>query len=485
MSCQRNSLMPIASLPPEILGGIFAFVQVRDVDDRGRRIEPLCWIALTHVCRRWRDIALDLPTLWVDLPIDYPEWVEEMIYRSNECSFIVDAVISNERDYKSENSVSLNEEYVRIEPGLITPLKHIHRIKELILRCAGRDTWDALQRSISVTLYSAPRLERFYLEDTEDKDGSEFDHIDISENILCSTGSLWQLELFRCSVDWSSHTLLRCSLTHLKLFFLEDQFIPTAKVFVATLKAMPELHVLELHMSFPTSKSWVSETLRILNLQNLHIKAPSLDLVGFFRHFTFPPTCAVQIVFLDDDEVDGSEFVRSYLNAGSDITFRTLTLKPWPHSGGGILVKLFTQEGKELWMRKEFSRVARLEFEYWHAYLFHQWQVIFTKLIPQISDSEINLCDIECVYLSSTFSLMMPEVLAEAIGRFPTLRTVVGKGPGVQTLLDAMRVLPQARAPMSPTMPSMNSIIDGVYFPNVTSLYFHGVAFVEQSLSEE
>ncbi|KAF9474922.1 hypothetical protein BDN70DRAFT_898576 [Pholiota conissans] len=99
-AAQRNSLVPVSSLPPEILGEIFSIVQGRpdygDYDRFGsRRTDEylLHWIAVTHVCRRWRHIAIDLATLWIDLPIDYPEWVEEMIRRSKGCGLIVRAAI--------------------------------------------------------------------------------------------------------------------------------------------------------------------------------------------------------------------------------------------------------------------------------------------------------------------------------------------------------------------------------------------------------
>ncbi|KAF9474923.1 hypothetical protein BDN70DRAFT_865590, partial [Pholiota conissans] len=100
---QRNSLVPVSSLPPEILSDIFALAQVREPDygatggrlrDRlvGHHAKDLLrWIYVTHVCRRWRYIAINLATLWVNVPIDYPEWVEEMIRRSKDCSLIVQA----------------------------------------------------------------------------------------------------------------------------------------------------------------------------------------------------------------------------------------------------------------------------------------------------------------------------------------------------------------------------------------------------------
>ncbi|KAF8870621.1 hypothetical protein BD779DRAFT_520592 [Infundibulicybe gibba] len=56
----RNQFIPVARLPPEILSRIFVFttqmVRPEDWTDAARII--------SHVCRRWREIALDCPKLW-------------------------------------------------------------------------------------------------------------------------------------------------------------------------------------------------------------------------------------------------------------------------------------------------------------------------------------------------------------------------------------------------------------------------------------
>ncbi|KAI0656852.1 hypothetical protein C8Q70DRAFT_319300, partial [Cubamyces menziesii] len=76
-----NSLLPIDRLPPEILLIIFGHVMRSDKIHRehlqqGRRIEnrrlritrPLsALIGLTHVCKRWRDVALSAPALWTNI----------------------------------------------------------------------------------------------------------------------------------------------------------------------------------------------------------------------------------------------------------------------------------------------------------------------------------------------------------------------------------------------------------------------------------
>ncbi|KAH9891318.1 hypothetical protein C8Q73DRAFT_119840 [Cubamyces lactineus] len=77
-----NSFLPIERLPPEILLIIFGHVARLDRTRRqllkhGRRIEDRrlriarpalsALLGLTHVCKRWRDIALNAPALWTHI----------------------------------------------------------------------------------------------------------------------------------------------------------------------------------------------------------------------------------------------------------------------------------------------------------------------------------------------------------------------------------------------------------------------------------
>src|ERR1700730_4144150 len=61
LKSRRNALVPISHLPPEILAAIFSFLSP-SVWNRG--IDLLEWLSVTHVCHRWRDIALTHPRLW-------------------------------------------------------------------------------------------------------------------------------------------------------------------------------------------------------------------------------------------------------------------------------------------------------------------------------------------------------------------------------------------------------------------------------------
>ena len=59
---RRNALVPILRLPPETLVEIFSLLPF--AADDSEYVPHLAWIRVTHVCHRWREIALCSPCLW-------------------------------------------------------------------------------------------------------------------------------------------------------------------------------------------------------------------------------------------------------------------------------------------------------------------------------------------------------------------------------------------------------------------------------------
>jgi hypothetical protein len=86
MLTPRNMLAPISILPAEILARIFHFIAF------SKRPYSLGWVHVTHVCRRWRQIALDDSTLWAHFS-DFPrnkEWIVERLSRARNASLVIE-----------------------------------------------------------------------------------------------------------------------------------------------------------------------------------------------------------------------------------------------------------------------------------------------------------------------------------------------------------------------------------------------------------
>ena len=67
LKLRRNALAPISRLPPETIAIIFSFLSFPREYLRflaGDKQEYLAWLRVSHVCHRWREIALNQPRFW-------------------------------------------------------------------------------------------------------------------------------------------------------------------------------------------------------------------------------------------------------------------------------------------------------------------------------------------------------------------------------------------------------------------------------------
>ncbi|TFY75074.1 hypothetical protein EWM64_g8938 [Hericium alpestre] len=100
-----NTLSITMRLPAEVLAHVFSMLAECDppsakpfpIDERGEK-QHLGWIVATHVCRRWRQVALSSPALWTNIgaPQTAP-WMEEMLARSKQVPFTFSASIALDR----------------------------------------------------------------------------------------------------------------------------------------------------------------------------------------------------------------------------------------------------------------------------------------------------------------------------------------------------------------------------------------------------
>ncbi|KAI0316940.1 hypothetical protein OF83DRAFT_1123965 [Amylostereum chailletii] len=73
---------PVSILPIEILGHIFTFLPNCHQDFPKPNTKPPSWLAVTHVCRRWRFASLSYIDLWTNIITDPVGWTEESLRRS-------------------------------------------------------------------------------------------------------------------------------------------------------------------------------------------------------------------------------------------------------------------------------------------------------------------------------------------------------------------------------------------------------------------
>ncbi|KAJ7614012.1 hypothetical protein FB45DRAFT_937682 [Roridomyces roridus] len=144
LCARRNSLAVVSRLPPELLAVILELCRSIDDDEpkfRTRRFIPV--LKITHVCRRWRHVALASAAFWSCIVLSSPRWALEMLERSRNAPLTVgmDMASGEKKTVAARHQV----------------LGQVHRIRELHL------TLPMFDSMLPPSLFKpAPVLEAFY-----------------------------------------------------------------------------------------------------------------------------------------------------------------------------------------------------------------------------------------------------------------------------------------------------------------------------------
>jgi hypothetical protein len=81
LKSRRNSLCPVSRLPPEVLSEVF-LVLAEQLQAQGRFEVDFKWTTVAHVCRIWRNIALQHGRLWGKIDTTIPDRTSVFVDRS-------------------------------------------------------------------------------------------------------------------------------------------------------------------------------------------------------------------------------------------------------------------------------------------------------------------------------------------------------------------------------------------------------------------
>ncbi|KAJ7802524.1 hypothetical protein B0H14DRAFT_3154978 [Mycena olivaceomarginata] len=212
---RRNSLASVSVLPTEVLTPILELCPTIAVDTPDFKTANFVrGVTLSHVCRRWREIALKRSTFWTHIVLSRPRWALEMLHRSRAAPLAVGADLG---------SVLPKQIAAR---DLV--LAQLFRIRELRLHMAA-------QRIPAPLLLPAPVLETFHLH------FPDLLEIVVPANLFAAeVPRLRHLSLQYCSLQWDSP--LWVNLVSLELIH--------SPIHVDLLANMPHLRTLTLIESF-------------------------------------------------------------------------------------------------------------------------------------------------------------------------------------------------------------------------------------------
>ncbi|KAK7026118.1 hypothetical protein VNI00_015693 [Paramarasmius palmivorus] len=262
----------MSSIPNEILRDIFKYFTPRRPEHNFR-------ITLTHVCRRWRAIAIELHSLWTFPDFRSPELATEMLKRSGGAPLHIEFKYT--KHSRKTNDRLPKEVILARTETLYDTHRHLPRLKTLkLLRMSPR----VMENLAAKYVQAAPNLRSLELQ-VQSGDG-----YDLPLNFLGGHAPLLRrLILDDCGLAYNSpltHNLTSLELTGSKTAF--------AQLFCMALRFMPVLKRLSLNEVYCNDPG--DGIIAVLpKLHRLDLNFSLLEGTSIFKHISFPATTYVQV----------------------------------------------------------------------------------------------------------------------------------------------------------------------------------------------
>ena len=259
---RRNALALISRLPPETLATIFTFLS--DSAWKERSVDLEC-IRVTHVCRRWREVALDHSRLWSHINFTKltPAGLVEIVARAKIAPLHLVADVGKGRATQVEFFGKQLE-------------AHISHTRHLSIRGSFKS---ALMRLLSFAHASAPTLESFSLSHKSYRSKA----IVPNDLFNCTAPNLTSLKLERCHISWKSPLLKGLRNLHIHDIYMGAK--PKLEDWLDALNEMPNIKTLSFQHSTPLAPRTISEPSRTI----------TLPFLTHFRICAFAKDCALAL----------------------------------------------------------------------------------------------------------------------------------------------------------------------------------------------
>jgi len=274
---RRNALMPISLLPPEILARVFHLL-VAEEPPFLRRQNP-GWIKVTHVCRHWRQVALDDSSLWARIWAirTNTKWILEMLARAKNAP--LDIELNAVRNPSPESLL------------MISP--HISHTRQFRIHSLSTLHFDSVQEIFS---REAPALEHFELTATA---RSPIDFRELGGNMLFKGHAprLRTLSLSPVVIPWS--LIPRGQLTQLKIAcHNEDHDSPSnLNQLTDLLVNCPALEILALEFCLPSQLAEFppDQTIQFPHLSHLRLCGSTSRIMNMLKMLKLPSSTTLHL----------------------------------------------------------------------------------------------------------------------------------------------------------------------------------------------
>lgn len=246
INTRLNALVPISRIPPELLSEVFLHTAGHRADPASHPPPLRDWIRVTHVCRHWRETALQCTALWsrVDAPINI-KWLAELLARSK------DSPLSMKLSFRPVR-VPGTGQFISSEDEVLLALSALHRVRTLTVDTLGKPMKTVLERLGG----RAPLLESLTITGASKSAGIAKFRASISRMLSHpDSRRLHTVVTYFCCIPWRN---LSCateqvavgSLTRLVVHGNGDPSELSVSSFFKALACMPRLEELELAYIF-------------------------------------------------------------------------------------------------------------------------------------------------------------------------------------------------------------------------------------------
>lgn len=291
-------LQSIDCLPTDVLSIIFTchvtscitYNEPAGEDRLSSSTRDALWFAYTHVCRRWRDIALQSPLLWTAITKDVPaSWIHVFFDRSGSQSLTIHVLVD-----KFDKSGALS-----------TVFKEMYRVRELVIEFYDMESSAEYPDAVEDILAGpAPLLEVFKTGDADNwhtywrveeelfDDQAPLLHTVVTLRRFRLGGTCSALRTIRhLDADW------QCTVTEIAPFLVNSPNIQTIKYSMGMVPDSEE-DITDALQKEGIDVGQVQFPVALSHLTRLHVDNCNVpDLLRLYELFVIPPSVRWNINF--------------------------------------------------------------------------------------------------------------------------------------------------------------------------------------------
>jgi hypothetical protein len=315
---RRNALVPISLLPPKIIARVFHLL----VPEEPPLSESynLSWIRVMHVCRHWRQVALDDSSLWAKI------WSNHWPMNTRCISDMLGRAKNSPLDIEFDSGTELSTE------ALLMILSHLPRTRQLRLRCLSMSHSHSVREIYN---WEAPALEHFELEAPNVATLQVF-----GENMLFKGHAprLRAFTLIRVVIPWS--LIPRGQLTQLKITSRKEDLHSSGDLnqLIDLLVNCPLLEILALELCLPSQLDGFphGRTIHLPHLSRLRLRSSTSRVMNMLEMFklssltTLHLNCINRIPHSDSEGLFlRNSVILAQFQSSAPVDFKSLIVDIW------------------------------------------------------------------------------------------------------------------------------------------------------------